>query len=81
MDSPSSRERWLALTVIDILSRWPEASRLFLDRRMACIGCDFSRFDRLGEALAVHGLDPNEFLEGLADLAFPDRHLAQGGPS
>ena len=55
MAPPSSSDRWLELSVLDVLSRWPASARLFLRYRMVCIGCDFSRFDRLGEALAVHG--------------------------
>ena len=82
MAPPSSSDRWLELSVLDVLSRWPASARLFLRYRMACIGCDFSRFDRVGEALAVHGLDPQVFLEGLAAVADPDRDtLAQGEPS
>jgi hybrid cluster-associated redox disulfide protein len=78
---PSVSDRWLGLTVVDVLSRWPAASRLFLQRRMACVGCGFSRFDRLDEALAVHGLDPGEFLEGLAAIDDTGRGLVQGGSS
>jgi hybrid cluster-associated redox disulfide protein len=81
MASPPGRQQWLALTVFDVLRRWPAAARLLLHRRMACVGCDFSRFDRLDEALAVHGLDPDEFLAGLAVLVDTDRQLAQGGAS
>jgi hybrid cluster-associated redox disulfide protein len=78
---PSIPDRWLGLSIAAILGRWPAAAQLFFDRRMACVGCSFSRFDRLDEALAVHGLDPDGFLEGLAAIVDTEPRLAQGGAS
>ena len=33
--------------VCTIMKLWPETIRLFLARRMACVGCPMARFDRL----------------------------------
>ncbi len=55
----------LQLPIALLLSRWPRAAQVLLTFRMACIGCDFSGFDTLAEALEVHGLTAQAFLEEL----------------
>ncbi len=65
----------LDLTVGDLLTRWPEAARAFWDHRMACVGCQFSAFDTLREALAVHQVLALEFFESM------DRISPSGAPA
>ena len=43
-------------TIEEILSEQPAAARVFLRRRMACVGCGMSRFDTLGEAARIYGV-------------------------
>lgn len=43
----------------------PGAVRVFLDRRMACPGCDMAPFETVGEAARIYGVDPRELLAEL----------------
>ncbi len=65
MAGPSSLSAALDLSVADVLTRWPQTARAFLDQRMACVGCEFSAFDTLREALEIHAVPSAAFLAGL----------------
>jgi hybrid cluster-associated redox disulfide protein len=49
----------------DIFDRWPGTIKLFLDYRMACVGCSLSSFDTLGDALKVYKLPQDEVVQAL----------------
>jgi len=51
------------MNVADLLSLWPEAIPVFLNKRMSCVGCSMSRFENLHEVAAIYGLDIHTFLE------------------
>lgn len=55
----------LGLTVSDLLERWPEAVQVLFDFHLACIGCSYSRFSTLEQALELQGIDGRAFLESL----------------
>lgn len=59
--SPLPNDGDLDLTVTDYLARRPEAVAVFLALRMGCVGCDFSNFDTLRQALAVHGVTLQDY--------------------
>jgi hybrid cluster-associated redox disulfide protein len=61
----------LDLPITDYLARRPEAVSVFLALRLACVGCDFSAFDTLRQALSVHGIPPNVFLDQLDYIPVP----------
>ena len=56
------------LLIEDILDRWPATIALFLENRMACVGCSLSAFDTLEEALEVYNLRQEEILPLLNDM-------------
>lgn len=49
----------------EILDRWPTTITLFLEYRMACVGCSLSAFDTLGDALEAYKLPPDTVLKAL----------------
>jgi hybrid cluster-associated redox disulfide protein len=53
------------LMVADILTEWPETVQIFLAYRMSCIGCYLSPFDSLEDALVVHDLPVEAFVDEL----------------
>jgi hybrid cluster-associated redox disulfide protein len=61
------KEELLDIRVNEILQRWPAAIQVFLMYRMACIGCVYSRFDTLKEAIQVQGIDAEAFSKALLD--------------
>jgi len=51
--------------VDDVVTRFPSTTRVFVDRRMHCVGCEVSRFETLAGAAGIYQ-QPIEPL--LADL-------------
>lgn len=58
-----------ALTVAEVLERWPTTAVVFVRRSMACVGCAMAPFDTIGEAAAAFGVHPEAFLGELRLLA------------
>ena len=52
----------LKMSVARLLDRWPEAIPVFLEHRMACVGCSMAKFETLEDAALIYGLNPKEFL-------------------
>lgn len=50
------------LSLAEIMSKWPSTIRVFLDRRMHCVGCPIAPFHTLIDAAEEHTL----LLGGLA---------------
>jgi len=55
----------IATTVEDVLTRSPHAARVFLDHRMACVGCTMAPYDTVADAADAYDLDPYRFAEEL----------------
>jgi hybrid cluster-associated redox disulfide protein len=48
------------LSVEDIITRWPRTIRVFIDRRLHCVGCPIAGFHRLGDSAHEHGCDAGD---------------------
>lgn len=60
----------LSWTAEDVMRRWPETIRIFLNFRMLCVGCPIAEFHTLDVACREHHIDAAEFLrEILSALA------------
>lgn len=44
------------LSVAEIMSTWPSTIRVFLERRMHCVGCPIGPFHTLPDAAEEHSL-------------------------
>jgi hybrid cluster-associated redox disulfide protein len=55
----------LDLFMDEILDQWPITILLFLEYRMACVGCSMSSFDTLRDALEVYDLPQEIVLDSL----------------
>jgi hybrid cluster-associated redox disulfide protein len=55
--------------VDDVVTRFPATARVFISRRMHCVGCEVSRFETLAGAAHIYhqALDP--LLADLRDAA------------
>lgn len=58
-------EELLDVPVARAVAGCPAAARVFLDRRMACVGCPFARFETVAEVAAVYGVNPLELARAL----------------
>ncbi len=63
------------LSVEDVMQAWPATIRVFLRRRMACIGCEIAPFHSIAEAARVYGMAPDALLSELRDI-IPRRQFA-----
>ncbi len=52
-------------TVDDVLTRYRETASVFVQRRMACVGCPMSRFETLQDAARIYGLPVAELMREL----------------
>lgn len=49
----------------EVMDRRPRTLRVFVDRRMACPGCDMAPFETVADAADAYGLPHPAFLEDL----------------
>ncbi|MBL8597328.1 MAG: DUF1858 domain-containing protein [Devosia sp.] len=57
------------LTVSEIMRRWPATMRLFIDRRLLCVGCPIAPFHTLTDVAREHGITHDSLLEGVLAIA------------
>ena len=50
-------------TVESFMKSTPKSIRFFLDWHLACTGCGFARFCKLGDVVKTYQLDEKKFLE------------------
>lgn len=55
----------LEMSVAALLNQWPQVIPVFLFHKMACVGCNMSAFETLGEAVRNYGIAPETFLDEL----------------
>lgn len=55
-----------SITVAQLLDRHPEAMRLFIDRRMSCIGCSIAPYHTIEEACGEYDLPIDAVMRELA---------------
>ncbi len=67
------------LTVSEIMQRWPATMRLFIDRRLLCVGCPIAPFHTLTDVAREHGADLDELCEAV--LAIANGSAATIGPA
>lgn len=60
------------LMVADVLARWPTVIPVFIQHRLACVGCTMAPFETLGDVLSNYGLEPELFLIQLEQAIQPD---------
>ncbi|HXP75554.1 MAG TPA: hypothetical protein VN823_15525 [Stellaceae bacterium] len=59
-------------SVEEIMARWPATARVFIRRKMACVGCIMAPFQTLAAAARSYGLPESELLEEIQNAASGD---------
>ena len=59
----------LDMTVDQVMKRWPDSVRVFLDFGMGCVGCPIAEFHSVDEASREHEIDGHAFLASLRSVA------------
>lgn len=69
----------LEQTVEEIMGRWPATARVFIRRKMACVGCIMAPFQTLSAAARSYQIPEHELLGEIRDAASADASTAEGG--
>ena len=62
-----------SMAVAEVMTRWPQTVSIFLNYRMACVGCTMSPFDNLADVSEIYGLDLDRLLDELQHAITLDR--------
>lgn len=65
--------------VADVLAASPESARVFIERRMGCVGCTFAPFETVSEAARAYGIEPRDLAASCAATYGPRGGTAQEG--
>jgi len=57
------------MTVQGVLEGWPQTARVFLDRRMACVGCPIALFETVEEVARIYEQETERLLADLREHA------------
>jgi hybrid cluster-associated redox disulfide protein len=58
----------LNMSVAELLERHPETIPIFMQFRMACVGCDIAAFETVAEALAIYHINRERFAAELTAI-------------
>jgi hybrid cluster-associated redox disulfide protein len=67
-----NRADTLTMTVSGVLAARPAAARVFIERRMRCVGCTFAPFDTIADVARAYGMDCDELADALAGEHTPE---------
>jgi hybrid cluster-associated redox disulfide protein len=59
----------LDMPVDDVMRRWPDTIRVFLDFRFMCVGCPIACFHTVEDACREHKTDAGSFVAALNSVA------------
>jgi hybrid cluster-associated redox disulfide protein len=60
-----------SLTVDEVMICWPQTIPVFIQHRMACVGCAIAPFETLAEVARIYKLDLDSFLRELEQSIQP----------
>jgi len=77
-DADFSLAHW---TVAGLLTRWPQAARVFVRHRLACVGCAIAPLESVAEVAAIYHVPGARFINKLQRVieASGDRPPGRGG--
>jgi len=64
--------------VEEIMGRWPATARVFVRRKMACVGCIMAPFQTLAAAARAYGIPETELLAEMQAAADADAGVPTG---
>ncbi len=57
------------MTIGEVVRNYPESVKVLFGFGLGCVGCPSAQSETLEEACAVHGLDPEQLLKSLNEIA------------
>jgi hybrid cluster-associated redox disulfide protein len=57
------------ILISEVVKKYPQAVPVFLEYGLHCIGCAFAKDETIEEAIKVHQIDLDKFLEDLNKIS------------
>lgn len=67
------------LVVEDVMRRWPATIRVFLDFKLACVGCPIATFHTIEDSCHEHGIAEAPFLAALREAVATSQEVLSSG--
>ena len=65
--------------VEDVMREWPATIRVFLDFKLACVGCPIATFHTIEDSCHEHGIAEASFLAALRAAAAKSQEVLPSG--
>lgn len=65
------------MSIIEIVSKYPETYAIFMKHGLHCVGCAAARFENIEQGAAAHGIDARALLGDLNEVAGLDKKPAK----
>ena len=57
------------MTIEDVVSKFPETIKVFMQAGLGCLGCSAARFENIEQGAQVHGIDIDRLMVDLNEIA------------
>ena len=57
------------MTIEDVVSKYPETIKVFMQAGLGCLGCSAARFENIEQGAQVHGTDLDQLIADLNEIA------------
>jgi hybrid cluster-associated redox disulfide protein len=60
------------MTIEDIVNKYPETIKVFMQAGLGCLGCSAARFENIEQGAMVHGIDIDQLIADLNKVSEPE---------
>lgn len=57
------------MTIEEVVNKYPETIRVFMQAGLGCLGCSAARFENIEQGAQVHGIDVQQLISHLNQVA------------
>ena len=51
--------------ILEVVEKWPDTARTFMDFGMGCLGCAAAHFENIEQGASAHGIDVDALIVAL----------------
>jgi hybrid cluster-associated redox disulfide protein len=56
------------MSIVEVVSKYPHTSEVFMSFGMACLGCAAARFENIAQGAGAHGIDVDALINKLNEV-------------
>ncbi len=53
------------MSIMDVVTKWPDTADVFMKHGMGCLGCSAARFENIEQGAMAHGIDVEALMADL----------------